>query len=201
MSFNKDYNYPDNFYIDLDGDIKGSDSESKFAEFITETDKPNSQYVMAKDKKEIINIATQINSDFDLDLECQDMLKQYSIKRNKNHEIVGIKAYSGNKGLDGLFAPADFKMVLTGFDITSESVYRDFYFVGSQDDAEKIISNQKLSYVIQSFETHVPILYSLKCDESTKPINFKTYYVRNEPARIFLMNMGYIEQIKQSLRF
>ena len=36
------------FYIDLDGDIKASAGDAKTAVFITNSDKPSSQYVMVE---------------------------------------------------------------------------------------------------------------------------------------------------------
>ena len=76
------------FYIDLDGDIKASAGDAKTAVFITNSDKPSSQYVMAENIDQIKSAIKQINSDYDLDFEILKIEYPQLIHKFKHYEVI-----------------------------------------------------------------------------------------------------------------
>jgi hypothetical protein len=163
------HNFKD-FYIDLNGDVKANNGE--VAEFITETNKLNSKYIKTESIDEIKKNLSNINPNFELDV---DILKQYSLKYNTNEELCGIKLYVDySDNLDGL------DMVLMGLDITKNNIDKDYYFLSDIHSVNNFISKHNLNYEIKEFETHQPVLYSVKYNVKNEIINFKTYYVINE---------------------
>jgi hypothetical protein len=179
------------FYIDLDGDVKATNGNSNIAMFVTDTNKLNSEYIIANDLDEIKELLSEINPLFELDIE---IFKQYSIKRDKNGNTIGIKIYvDNNDQVDNL------NMLLTGYDITSDSVTRDYYFTASTDAVNEFIEKNKLVYEIKEYETHKHFLHSVKYDINNKIINFKTYYIVNENSVYYTNEM--IPHLKKVLRF
>jgi hypothetical protein len=179
------------FYIDLDGDVKTTNGNSNIAMFVTETNKPNSSYIVADNISEIKNQLNEINPLFDLDIE---IFKQYSIKNDKDGNMVSIKIYADNADLvDNL------NMILIGYDITANDVTRDYYFTASTEAVNAFIQKHNINYVIQEYDTHKHFLHSVKYDKSNNVINFKTYYIVNENAIYYTNEM--IPHLKKSLRF
>ena len=178
-------------YIDLDGDVKATSNNSKIAVFVTDTDKPMSEYRIADKINEIKELLNELNPLFELDIE---IYKQYSIKKDKDNNIVGIKVYTNNEdSTDGL------NMVLTGYDITVNSVIRDYYFIASIDAVNNFISKHNLNYEVKQYDTHKPFLYSVKYDKDNKIVNFKTYYIINEHAIYYTSEM--VPHLKKVLKF
>ena len=179
------------FYIDLDGDVKTTNGNSNIAMFVTDTNKPNSEYIVADNINQIKEKLNEVNPLFDLDIE---VFKQYSIKNDKDGNIVGVKIYADNTDrVDNL------NMILTGYDIRVNEVTRDYYFTASIDAVNEFIQKHKLNYVIQEYDTHKHFLYSVKYDNSNNVINFKTYYIVNENAIYYTSEM--IPHLKKVLRF
>ena len=179
------------FYIDLDGDVKASSNNSKTAMFVTDTDKPNSEYIIANSIDEIKELLNEINPLFELDVE---IFRQYSVKRDKNGNTIGIKIYADNTDrLD------DLDMVLTGFDITANQVIRDYYFTGDINAINAFIEKNKLTYEVKEYDTHKHFLYSVKYDTNNNIVNFKTYYIVNEHAIYYTNEM--VPHLKKILRF
>lgn len=179
------------FYIDLNGDIKATIGDKKEAKFITTTDKLSSEYLIAKDISEIKHLLDQINPDFVLDFE---VFTQYSIKRDKDNDIVGIKIYADNNNVK-----EDLKMIITGYDITSDSVAKDYYFISDLNHINNFISKNNLAYEIKEFETHEHFLYSVKYDSNNTIVNFKTYYVNKDVSSYYTIDM--IPHLKKLLKF
>lgn len=179
------------FYIDLDGDVKTTSGNSNIAMFVTDTNKPNSEYIVADNIDQIKGQLNKINPLFDLDIE---IFKQYSIKTDKDGNIIGIKIYADNTDhVDNL------NMILTGYDIRANEVTRDYYFTAPIEAVNQFIEKHKLSYVIQEYDTHKHFLYSVKYDNTNNVINFKTYYIINENEIYYTNDM--IPHLKKVLRF
>jgi exo-beta-1,3-glucanase (GH17 family) len=179
------------FYIDLDGDIKASAGDAKTAVFITNSDKPSSQYVMAENIDQIKSAIKQINSDYDLDFE---IYKQYSVKCDKDGNVVSIKIWSDSNNRIN-----DLDTVLVGHEISYDNVVRDYYFTGSIESVNTLIQSSDLNYEIKEFDTHKHFLYSIKYDISNNILNFKTYYILNEHAMYYTNEM--IPHLKKILTF
>jgi len=178
------------FYIDLNGDIKATIG-NKEAKFITTNDKLDSEYVIANDISEIKYLLDQLNPDFELNFE---IFKQYSIKRDQHNEITGVKLYADNSDVkNGL------NMILTGYDITSDAVFKDYYFIGDLVLVNEFIKTNELIYEVKEFETHKHFLYAVKYDLNNKIVNFKTYYVNNESLVYHSTEM--IPYMKKVLKF
>ena len=67
-----------------------------------------------------------------------------------------------------------------GLDITKNNIDKDYYFLSDIHSVNNFISKHNLNYEIKEFETHEPILYSVKYNVKNEIINFKTYYIINE---------------------
>jgi len=179
------------FYIDLNGDIKATIGDKKEAKFITTSDKLNSQYLIAKDVSEIKHLLDQLNPDFILNFE---VFTQYSIKRDNDNNIVGVKIYADNNDVkEGL------NMILTGYDITNDGVVVDYYFISDLSSINNFISKNNLIYEIKEFETHKHFLYSVKYNSNNTIVNFKTYYVNNEMSSYYTLDM--VPNLKKVLKF
>ena len=177
------------FYIDLNGDIKSGNGEK--AEFLTTKDKLNSKYIKAEDINEIKEHLFKINPNFVLDFE---VLRQYSLKYDSNNNLVGIKLY-----VDNNFKLDNLEINLIGFDITSDKVEKDYYFIDNIDNLNLILNNNNINYIIHNFETHKQILYSVKYNENNNVINFKTYYVINDSVNYHTKEIYTL--MKSSLKF
>jgi hypothetical protein len=174
------------FYIDLNGDIKSSNGEK--AEFLTTKDKLNSKYIKTEDINEIKEHLFKVNPNFKLDFE---VLKQYSLKYDSNDNLIGVKLYVDYDGkLDNL------NVILMGVDITSDKIEKDYYFI---DNADSFLNNNNINYVIRDFETHKQILYSVKYNENNEVINFKTYYAINDAINYHSKEIYTL--MKSSLKF
>ena len=179
------------FYIDLDGDVKATSKDSKVAIFVTDTNKPNSEYIMANNIDEIKEAVSKINPEFNLDI---DIFKQYSIKFDKDNNIVGVKVWADNNDVvDNL------NMLLTGYDITENGVTRDYYFTATLDDVNNFIEKNKLVYEVKEYDTHKHFLHSVKYDVDNNIINFKTYYIISEHAIYYTNEL--VPHLKKILRF
>ena len=179
------------FYIDLDGDIKASNKTHDRAVFVTNTDKPDSEYIIAKSVDEIKEALNEVNPTFELDIE---IFKQYSIKRDKDNNVISVKIFADNTDkIDNL------DVVLVGYEISPTNVIRDYYFIGNISDVNNFIRKNQINYIVQEYETHKHFLYSIKYDQSNKIINFKTYYIVNQNIMYYTGEM--IPHIKKSLRF
>ena len=179
------------FYIDLDGDIKASTTNTKKSIFITETTKPNSEYIIADNIEQIKDSVSKINSEFKLDF---DFYRQYSVKTDKNGDVVSIKIWGdSNEVINGV------NVILIGYEIGYNDVIRDYYFTGSIDSVKNIINENNLNYEIKEFDTHKHFLYSIKYDQSNSVLNFKTYYIVNDNAIYYTNEM--IPHLKTMLRF
>ena len=179
------------FYIDLDGDIKASSTDSKKAMFITNTDKPNSQYIIADNIDQIKVAINKINPDFNLDF---GVYRQYSVKTDNDGNVVSIKVWS-----DGDNKVNDLDVILIGHEISYDEVSRDYYFTGSSDSINNLTQSLNLNYTLREFETHKHFLYSIKYDTSNKVLNFKAYYILNEHAMYYSNEM--VPHLKKILRF
>lgn len=179
------------FYIDLNGDVKASGHRSNTAIFVTDTDKPNSEYNVANNINEIKEAIDKVNPNFSLDL---NVYKQYSLKYDKEDVVVGVKVWvDNNDNVDGL------TMVLTGYEITADGVTRDYYFTAPTDAVNNFITSNKLVYEVKQFDTHKAFLYSVKYDAKNNIVNFKTYYIVNEHLAYYTNNM--IPHLKKVLTF
>ena len=78
------------FYVDIDGDIKTSVSDNKSI-FTTTNLKLSSEYIIAKDIDEIKNKVKEINSTIEF---AYSPYKIYSIKRDIDNVIKSIKIYA-----------------------------------------------------------------------------------------------------------
>lgn len=187
-------NYKD-FYIDLDGDIKASvNTNETTAKFITTNTKPNSDYVIAKTIDELL---TQIKK-FDPNFNNKELelFKQYAIKTDSNGTPIGIKIYAN-------YNPSiitTFNYIILGYDINHNGILGiDFYFTAPINDVKIFIKQTPLNYDIKEFETHKPILYSIKRNLDGELINFKTYYFSNDQVNLFTNNI--IMELKKNLMF
>jgi hypothetical protein len=184
------------FYIDLNGDVKASiNNDNSVAKFLTTTDKPNSQYLVADNIEQLKDEIANINSMFDIS--DKKIFKQYSIKTDNSGNVVGIKVYGDySKNTGG------FDYILIGYDINSLAHEEDLYFMGSIESVNNFIEENSLVYEIKKFDSHLPYLYSVKRNEKGEIINFKTYYSIIDNVKIYTSQIiPSIELIKQSLKF
>lgn len=180
------------FYVDLEGDIKAVTDEF-VCTFITTNDKLNSKYLFAENIEEIKDAIKKINPGFVLDI---NIFKEYSVKTNNNGEIKAIKIFADSNN----HQENNMELVLTGFELFIDKIIKDEYFLSNEDDIKNYINTHFSLYEYKNYETHKPILYSIKSDITTGTlINFKTYYVRNENAMYY--NKDMVNILKQTLRF
>lgn len=178
------------FYIDLDGDVKASTGDH-LATFVTDTDKLNSKYLMAESVDEIKEQLKKVNPDFALDI---DVFKQYSVKTDKAGDLKGIKLYMDfDNENDGIH------YLILGLDISADGVQKDYYFTADRDTVNRKIAEKALKYEVQDYDTHTPVLYSIKMDKDDQVINFKTYYVTKDMAMFY--NESIASVLKQFLKF
>ena len=179
------------FYIDLDGDVKATINNGESV-FITETDKLNSKYFIAETKEEITNLLSKINPSFVIDI---PILKQYSLKYDKNNNLKSIKVW-----VNIVEVSEGYEVIAGAFEIMKDKIIKETFFIASKEQIENYIEKNKLYYRIFEFETHIPILYSIKYDINTNNCNqFKTYYVRNEVKDYYTLQIANF--IKNSLTF
>jgi hypothetical protein len=117
-----DYN---DFYIDLDGDIKVSFSENvaKFITNVSKNDKLNSEYFLAKNPNEILDKVKSINPSVDYD--SVGLFKQYSLKFDNNNELKSIKIY-----YDYNWLADSLTYLLLGYNVSENNIESEFYFTG-----------------------------------------------------------------------
>ena len=125
------------FYIDLDGDIKTSTVEGK-AEFITETDKLNSEYFIAANILEIKLQLKKINPTYDLDI---PVFKQYSLKTDKDKQVKAIKIYVDYNDVD---EPETRHILLEGIEFTNNDIFKEYYLTTTIDNIRRIIKEMNL---------------------------------------------------------
>jgi len=186
------------FYIDLDGDIKASVTD-KTANFITETDKLNSEYIIAQNLDEIKSAVKEINPGFNVDIEPY---KQYSVKRDANGKIRAVKIFMDHT--EHIANNGD--IILKGVEFVDNKIYSDYYFLATREIVDDLIKSNNLNYRVMEYDTHEPILYAIKyqlcipgeeCAEGV--VNFKTYYVKKENAPLY--NREFANHLKESLKF
>jgi hypothetical protein len=180
------------FYIDLNGDVKAS-VDNKFAKFLTTSDKLDSQYLVANNLDELWNCVKSVNTMFQVD--DKNLLRQYSLKRDNNGNLVGVKLYS----TQDQHQINSINYILVGYDINSVSYDMDYYFTATIEEALDFIKKNSLVYEIKEFETHKPFLFSLKTTLTGQIINFKTYYTLNENVAIYKSDI--VDNIKKVLKF
>lgn len=180
------------FYVDLNGDVKATLDSSSKAKFLTTMDKLDSEYLIAPNFDVLRNKVISINPSFDLSKDM--LLKQYSVKTNKESDVKGIKVYYDHNKKEG-----DFNYTLIGYDITNSDYVIDYYFTAPISAVNEFIENEGLVYEIKTFKTHSPFLYSIKRNVKNELINFKTYYVLNDFVDIYIENI--IRHIKSYLKF
>lgn len=184
------------FYIDLNGDVKvSSNKNNNVAKFLTTTDKPSSEYLIADTIEQLKNEVGNINLMFDFS--DKNLFKQYSIKTDGSGNIVGIKVYGDyNKNVDGL------NYILIGYDINSLGYDEDLYFMASIENVKSFIEKNSLVYEIKKFDTHLPYLYSVKKNAKGEVVNFKTYYSVIDNVKIYTSQfVPSIELMKQNFKF
>jgi hypothetical protein len=186
------------FYIDLDGDIKTS-TTNKTANFVTKTDKLNSEYIIAQNLDEIKTAVKDINPGFNVNIEP---FKQYSVKRDAQGKIRAVKIFMEytehitNKG----------DIILKGVEFVGNKIYSEYYFLATREIIDDLIKSNNLNYKVMEYDTHEPILYAIKyqfcipgqeCTEGV--VNFKTYYIKKENAPLY--NREFANHLKETLKF
>jgi hypothetical protein len=186
------------FYIDLDGDIKATINDTT-ASFITETNKLNSEYIIAANLDDIKNIVREINPGFNVDI---TPLKQYSVKRDADGVLKAVKIFMDHTEV----TTNGSDIILKGVEFVGNKIYSDYYFLATPETVAKLIKDNNFSYRVTEYDTHEPILYSIKyqlcvsgedCAEGA--VNFKTYYVKKEAAPMY--NRDFAKHLKESLKF
>jgi hypothetical protein len=186
------------FYIDLDGDIKATVSDTT-ALFITKTNKLNSEYKVALDINEIKDAINKINPRFNVDIKP---FRLYSLKHDVNGSLKSVKVFVDYTEhiTDGG------EIILKGIEFIDNKIYSDHYFIATPETVDKIIKENNLNYKVEKYDTHQPILYSIKyqlcvsdedCVEGA--MNFKTYYVKTEGAPLY--NRDFANHLKEILKF
>ena len=188
-----DIKYLKDFYIDQDGDIKASYEFEGI--FVTDTKKLNSKYLLAETINEIEDAINKIAPPYGF--VNIPVFRQYAIKTNKEGEVKSIKIYiDSNKTID------DINVLLEGIEFSHNSLMNEFYFVTHKEKFNNFLIKHNLSYKLMEYDTHTPILYSIRYsyDTDIKEIsNIKVYYVRNEDA--FQYTNDFIQFLKNMFKF
>jgi hypothetical protein len=180
------------FYIDLDGDIKASLTDTRAA-FITETTKHYSEYIIAQNLNEIINKVNNLNNSINIDIK---VLKQYSVKRDKDDVLKSIKIFIDHA--EPLSDGAE--IILKGLEFINGETLIDSYFLATREAVENIINKNNINYKIMEYDTHEPVLYAItNKSNSGELVNFKTYYVKKGAAPLY--NKDFIDHLKAVLTF
>ena len=95
-------------------------------------------------------------------------------------------------------------VIAMGVEITKDEIFKDLYFFADRNIADEFIQRHSLVYEIMNYDTHRPVLYSIKYKVSTidgteSLVNFKTYYSRNDTYLYYSKENAYL--LKQNLRF
>lgn len=174
------------FYIDIDGDMKVSVmGQNMVCEYVDNNEKLDSHYFIATEFDTIKEMVNDINPDFDMDFE---VFSQYAVKYDKQKNKRGVKIYTDCEDIRD-----NFVMVLLGYEIYPDRILKDYYFFGEMGTVKEYIKKHNINYTIQEFDTHQPILYSVKFQDN-QIVDFKTYYVLNRMVRIY--NPQFLEKTK-----
>lgn len=187
------------FYVDINGDIKGSEHGLKGeAKFVSTQDKLNSIYYQAFSREEILRAIQENHPESELDIE---VYRTYAKKIDPiTKEIKAIKIYCEPDFplLKSIIRVGGLKYILFGLEIHQNNLITDHYFIGTLDDAKKFVADNGIIYSFQEYETHKPILYSVKLGLQGDVVNFKVYYTTNEMPDY---DEDTIQLLKNSLKF